>query len=338
MREILILVGVAIIAAIFFDGFRRMYRNRQRALRVSLEKVEFEAGFDPNRFELPRPARVVPRAGSAEEMDGGAEEPVTAMSRSGVTAGQSSTGRASASKTSTALADDSHVPVLVDVVSGQQVATPVQQADLFAEDAPPSTDHIRRQAEALYGTSSVSRETAAPTAVPRPVAKKPVAAGAPAARATQLDITSVGGNGPAEEVFAFHVVSRSGQRFSGDAMLQLLLELGLRYGEMRIFHRHEQATGQGKILFSMTNVEKPGHFDLQTMADSDFRGVSFFLALPGHDSLRSFDTLIETARRLAEALEGELLDQSRSVATRQTIEHYRERVVDFERKRLSARV
>ena len=65
-------------------------------------------------------------------------------------------------------------------------------------------------------------------------------------------------------------------------------------------------------------------------------GVSFFLSLPGpKDYMKAFDYMLETAQCFATNLEGELSDERRSVLTKQTIEHFRTRVREFERKQLS---
>lgn len=43
--------------------------------------------------------------------------------------------------------------------------------------------------------------------------------------------------------------------------------------------------------------------------------------------------MADAARGLADALGGELKDENRSVMTKQTIEHARQKVMEFERKR-----
>ena len=45
--------------------------------------------------------------------------------------------------------------------------------------------------------------------------------------------------------------------------------------------------------------------------------------------------MIAAARKLAQELNGELKDEQRSVMTAQTIEHYRQRIIDFERRALT---
>ena len=66
---------------------------------------------------------------------------------------------------------------------------------------------------------------------------------------------------PVEEVLVINVICRDPQGFRGPALLQNILESGLRFGEMDIFHRHESMAGNGEVLFSMANAVKPGTFD-----------------------------------------------------------------------------
>ncbi|WP_122855900.1 cell division protein ZipA, partial [Pseudomonas viridiflava] len=129
---------------------------------------------------------------------------------------------------------------------------------------------------------------------------------------------------PVEEVLVISVISRSESGFKGPALLQNILESGLRFGEMDIFHRHESMAGNGEVLFSMANAVKPGVFDLDDIDHFSTRAVSFFLGLPGpRHPKQAFDVMVAAARKLAHELDGELKDDQRSVMTAQTIEHYR---------------
>lgn len=139
-----------------------------------------------------------------------------------------------------------------------------------------------------------------------------------------------------EDVLVINVMAPKGERFRGDALLKTVLEQGMRFGSMNIFHHHEHFNGDGGILYSMANIVVPGTFDLASMKDFSTPGVSLFLALPvDGDSSRAFETMLTTAKALANNLGGELKDENRSVMTGQTAEHYRSRVKEFERKRLS---
>ncbi|MCJ8167902.1 cell division protein ZipA [Atopomonas sediminilitoris] len=141
---------------------------------------------------------------------------------------------------------------------------------------------------------------------------------------------------PVEEVLVINVISRDEEGFKGPELLQNILESGLRFGEMDIFHRHESMAGHGDVLFSMANGVKPGTFDLDDFDHFRTRAVSFFLGMPGpRHPKQAFDVMLAAARKLSSELNGELKDEQRSVLTAQTIEHYRLRIMEFERRKLS---
>jgi cell division protein ZipA len=138
------------------------------------------------------------------------------------------------------------------------------------------------------------------------------------------------------EVLILHVIARDEDGFAGNDILQVLLALELRFGEMDFFHRHEQAAGRGKIEFSVANMLQPGVFDIDAMAGFTTSGLIFFLSLPGpKDMMAAFDLMAETAQSVADNLAGDLLDDTRSAITRQTLEHMRQRIRDLERRMLT---
>ncbi|MCY1402626.1 Cell division protein ZipA [compost metagenome] len=174
---------------------------------------------------------------------------------------------------------------------------------------------------------------------PDPLAEEPKEK--PKAKERKKDRQSAAAAAPApaaapEEVLIINVISREEGGFKGPALLQNILESGLRYGDMNIFHRHESMAGNGEVLFSMVNAVRPGTFDLDNIDNFSTRAVSFFLGLPGpRHPKQAFDVMIAAARKLAQELNGELKDEQRSVMTAQTIEHYRQRIIDFERRALT---
>lgn len=139
---------------------------------------------------------------------------------------------------------------------------------------------------------------------------------------------------PAEEVIVIHVLANAGEVFDGAKLKHIFKACDLRFGEMDIFHRFEQANASGKIQFSIANAVKPGTFDLANMQDMQTPGLSFFMSLPGPEkALEAFDTLYQVAQVVAKNLGGELHDETHSDLTPQTLEHYRQRIADFTRKR-----
>jgi cell division protein ZipA len=138
------------------------------------------------------------------------------------------------------------------------------------------------------------------------------------------------------EVFMLHVVARDPAGFAGEDILQILLAFELRFGEMNFFHGHQQAAGRGAIQFSVANMLQPGVFDIDAMTGFTTPGLIFFVNLPGpEDMMGAFDQMARAARGVAEHLGGDLLDESRSDATRQTLDHMRQRIRDLERRMLT---
>lgn len=133
------------------------------------------------------------------------------------------------------------------------------------------------------------------------------------------------------EVIVINVMAKKPELFQGKAMLPILLQQGMRLGDMSIFHRHADTSGEGPIMFSMANIVEPGTFEMGDMDDFTTPGVSFFLQLPNSlGNMQSFEKMLEATNSLKDKLGGELKDENRSVITRQTIEHCRQRIRDFE--------
>lgn len=136
------------------------------------------------------------------------------------------------------------------------------------------------------------------------------------------------------EVLVINVDAPAGKAFSGIAIKNLLEACGMKHGDMSIFHRHEEDE-LSPIQFSVANAVEPGYFDPDTIEELSTPGVSFFMSVPGpNDYMKAFEFMNETAKCFAENLEGELKDENRSDLTSQTIEHYKQRIVDFERRQL----
>ena len=141
---------------------------------------------------------------------------------------------------------------------------------------------------------------------------------------------------PVEELLIINVLARKGQRFEGEDLVAALRSQGLRYGDMNIFHRVEPTT-KAK-LYSVANAVEPGTFDLSDLSTMRSPGMTFFLQLPGPDDAGAvFEDMLQAARKVALDLGGELRDEDLSVLTGQTMEHMRQRIADFARRRLSKR-
>lgn len=140
---------------------------------------------------------------------------------------------------------------------------------------------------------------------------------------------------PAEEVVVINVLASKEQGdFAGAALKKLFEACGLEHGDLDIYHRHETAETTSPVQFSVANAVEPGTFVPPEMENTSTPGISFFMSLPGPtNSMQAFDFMLETAQAVIRNLGGEMKDERRSVMTAQTIEHCRQRIREYERKR-----
>lgn len=133
-----------------------------------------------------------------------------------------------------------------------------------------------------------------------------------------------------EKVIALHVKGP----VQGAVLLQMMTELGCKFGELGIFHRYENTAGTGPMIFSVANMFNPGTFDLDNMENFETEGVAFFMALPmKFDGQQAFNMMLNAAKKLAtEIPQGQVLDGQRQLLTRQSIHEARQRIREFERK------
>lgn len=140
-------------------------------------------------------------------------------------------------------------------------------------------------------------------------------------------------------VMVIHTIARDEQGFDGKEILYLFNSCDLRYGEKDIFHRFEETDGKGCIQFSIAQTCNPGTFEPDSMTDTRYPGLSFFLSLPGAKKpLEAYTAMAEMAMAVSRNLNADILDGTHSAMTPQTIEHERQQIMDYERKqRLAAK-
>lgn len=139
------------------------------------------------------------------------------------------------------------------------------------------------------------------------------------------------------EVVVLNVMAKSGRLFAGDDLLHVLITSGMKFGDMNIFHRRLGGDSKGPVIFSIANILNPGTFDLNRMHEFTTVGVSLFLAMPTSiKNLEAFEQMLGVAQQICSSLDGDLRDDNRNLMTAQTIEHYRQRIRDFELRRLKS--
>lgn len=120
----------------------------------------------------------------------------------------------------------------------------------------------------------------------------------------------------------------------GAILLQMTTELGLKYGDMDIFHRHEATSGHGPVLFSVANMFKPGTFDIYNMEQFSTEGIVLFMTLPVQgDGHQAFTMMYNAANKIADAMpRAAVLDGNRNPVTKQSVQHTYQRIREFERQ------
>ena len=137
------------------------------------------------------------------------------------------------------------------------------------------------------------------------------------------------------EFLSLNIRAVKAHPISGAGLLASMLTLGFKFGESDIFHRHVNSNGKGPVLFSIANMFKPGIFDVHNMESQQFHGLTLFMSLPIEgDAHQVFNMMHNAARKLADEFGAEVLDEHRSGLTQQGLQHYVERIREFERRRL----
>ena len=364
MREWLtIIIGIAILAVVL-DGVRRMRHSRADTIKSSSKPGDDNYQAETYGSELPKGgARVVSKRdeSEAEKLNNSVKQAYAA----------SKTTKGFRIPEQVALNLDEAVPMLMDsVAEPKKQGKPLPQeptlgslddvsqeaadseplvSELADEDAVSEKDEPTISESALpeddFSSETETNSAAANHAVVTPQEPEQLELTEPLTAADRQAPSQQPDAEPLEqtaqdmaqpdEVFVINITAPKGFYFAGTDLLDLAVEAGLRLGEMNIFHRHHRMDGSGPIVFSMANIVMPGTFELESMQDFKTPGVSLFLTLPcSARSMDAFELFYGTADYLADCLGGDLKDEQRNVLTAQTVEHYRQRIRDYELARL----
>lgn len=148
--------------------------------------------------------------------------------------------------------------------------------------------------------------------------------------------TNQDGRSAQSDVLVLNVRANVDHPIGGAALLPMLLTLGFKFGEHDIFHRHVNTNGKGPILFSLTNMFKPGVFDIDNIENFTTQGVSLFMMLPIEgEAQQVFNMMHNAARKIAEEFDCRILDGNKVLLSKQSLQHYSERIREIERTRFS---
>jgi cell division protein ZipA len=116
-----------------------------------------------------------------------------------------------------------------------------------------------------------------------------------------------------------YVMARNGMQFNGNDLYQALINAGLSFGKMRIFHYYEDHDPQRAELFSLASAVNPGTIDIDNLAQFTTPGLTLFLNVNSLANPKmALEIMIAVAEQLAEDLDGAVLNSQRQAWTSET--------------------
>lgn len=332
LRLALVLCGVVLVAAIYFwDTKLRRRRRKERDGDAGMvgEAVDHgerrgfgfsvRRGHEPvQRPELDQPSEIITSFAIAEHTDMPVvgEEP---RAEPGVAAGDETP---ASDQTPAMVADDlrqivsDQTQAPAPQVSTQPLARPVPRPGRDADDLGDSVAAL----ESLLSDLPVGDELPADALL----AANAGLEGEKLRRRLRS---------PSEElVIALTVMARHGQRMGGAELRSALEAEGLRYGDMQIFHHYGDTGDTPEPLFSVANAVNPGTFELDSLDDFETPGLTLFARVPETRGTARFDLMLSKAHHLALQLDADVCDDGHCTLTKQSANHIRERIVEYERR------
>jgi cell division protein ZipA len=136
-----------------------------------------------------------------------------------------------------------------------------------------------------------------------------------------------------DKIVTLYVAARSDQVLRGPDIVVAAEKAGLSYGYMSIFHRLVDGRPDSGPIFSVANIKKPGSFEMAEIQALETPAIAFFLTLPAPiAALDAWEKMLPTAQRMAELLDGVVLDESRNPIGRQRISHIRDDLRAYDRQ------
>lgn len=137
-----------------------------------------------------------------------------------------------------------------------------------------------------------------------------------------------------DKIVTLYLAARAGEKLQGADIVVAAEKAGLVYGHMGVFHRLVEGHPERGPVFSVANIMKPGSFDMAEIQSLETPAIAFFLTLPAPiAALDAWETMLPTAQRMAELLDGVVLDEQRSALARPRIGQIRDELRVYDRQR-----
>ena len=142
--------------------------------------------------------------------------------------------------------------------------------------------------------------------------------------------------GEFDRIVSLYVAAKAGSQLHGQDIVVAAEKAGLSFGYMDVFHRLVDGRPEAGPVFSVANIIKPGSFDMSQIGSLETPAIAFFLTLPAPlSALDAWDTMLPAAQRMAELLDGVVLDEERNALGRQRIAHIRDELRAYDRQNLA---
>jgi cell division protein ZipA len=219
-------------------------------------------------------------------------------------------------------------------LSGEHAPAVAPAAAPAARPQPRLAEHVASIVDALRAPPEPLPAASPAAPAPSAIAAQRDAPPPPAPATTPLhsDVGRRPAHLPVERIVSLFVVAREGALFNGPNLIVAAEKAGLEFGDMGIYHRLVDGKRELGPIFSVANMLKPGNFDLAHLEQMHTPGVSFFMTLPAPlPALDAWDAMLPTAQRMAELLDGLVLDEERNALGRQCVAHIRDQLRSWDR-------
>ncbi|WP_069471367.1 cell division protein ZipA [Candidatus Marithrix sp. Canyon 246] len=137
-----------------------------------------------------------------------------------------------------------------------------------------------------------------------------------------------------ELIIVLYIIAQGESGFLGKDIVMILEQLGLKYGEMNIFHHYGIGEMKSKdSIFSIANMVEPGTLHPDKIAETTTPGLALFMRLPGPFGGRiGFDLMLKNAEKIADKLNGYIEDKTNKPLNNKMIFALRDKIDKFEQR------